>query len=159
VGNHRGILQHGYATGAVEGNSSVGGMVGSASSGSSTQNCYASGQINGTSNVGGIMGRSDDSTLSHCVALNSSITGTIRVGRVVGENSGLLSDNHAFEGIAGRTWNNKGLHAIDGADSSANLLKNDFPLPGVFRVGPWTYQQGSLPGLFGKTVAMPGHIP
>jgi len=164
---------------------SVGGVVGSSYRGT-VQNCYATGRVSATGSsldgspgclhcrgisqfadcdyscrnvnrVGGLVGRGG--FVENSMALNPSVTTSLgtQIGRVVG--LGTLSNNAAFSGMTGHAWANIGPDKLDGASKTAAQLQTESGFPKELRSGPWTYEPGRLPGLFGKTVAMPNHIP
>jgi hypothetical protein len=54
-GSYEGVITSCYAAGAVDGNDSVGGLVGWCFGGAVTK-CYSAGLVNGTTNVGGLVG-------------------------------------------------------------------------------------------------------
>ena len=56
VGSNLGSIINSYASGAVSGNSYVGGLVGYSESGANIINSYASGAVSGNSSVGGLVG-------------------------------------------------------------------------------------------------------
>ena len=112
----------------------------------------------------------ESSKVHNCMALNPSVAANIstHLERVVGHNDpycgvschyGTLSNNFAFAGMTGRTWANIGLDNLGGESKTAAQLQTERGFPEELRSGPWTYEPGKLPGLLGKTVAMPSHIP
>ena len=85
-----------FATGAVSGGGSVGGLVGHNNTTSTISNCYAMGSVSGTSNnVGGLIGRNAGSTVT-----NSYSTGTAYslgcYGGIFGSNEGGASISNSF---------------------------------------------------------------
>ena len=89
-----------YATGDIvteTSNSNVGGLVGYNSV--PIAYCYATGNISGTegTSFGGLAGV-NFSSIRNCVAANNTVSGGIsNINRVVGKNSGVLSNNYAYE--------------------------------------------------------------
>jgi hypothetical protein len=74
VGINYGTVQNCYATGDVSGEVCVGGVVGSVVSNCTVRNCYATGDVIGTiSIVGGVVGGGGNSTIQNSVALNRSV--------------------------------------------------------------------------------------
>jgi len=163
LGLNDGQVHNGYATGSVKGTSwYVGGLVGM--SYGQVHNGYATGSVMGTWYVGGLVGYvsyiSNYSTVRNNVALNPQVSGFSNVGRVAGASySGMLENNFAFDGMlnssGGTFWSNTD---NNGTNISASQLQTASGFPSGFMASPWTYQPGSLPGLFGQTVAMPGHL-
>ncbi len=155
-----GMVQNCYTTGSVSGGQYIGGVAGYVEDGT-VQYCYTTGSVSGWILVGGVVGYVADSAVSSagatvqlCFALNPMVSAANLVGRVAGSNAdGTLTNNYAFSGMTGG-GNSKTLTGLDGMDISAEGLQ----ALGGFTTAPWTYQHGSLPGLFGKTVEMPAHI-
>ncbi len=143
----------------------VGGVAGSVNGGSTVENCYSTDSINSTSTgsvyVAGVVGYVSGSTVKNCAALNTSISGSynaflVRVGGCSNKLSSTFSDNIAFNGVSCTITSSD----IDynGTDKTADELQSAGGFPSAFTTDPWTYVPGKLPGLFGKTVAMPVHI-
>jgi len=176
-------LKNSYSSVVVSGTgSSTGGLVGDITS-SDVASCYSIGTVSISSgqNFGGVAGYFGGAgSLTNSVALNLEVKGTSWPigGRLVGGISivtsntpegmvrrpeGTLSNNAAYVGMINKdgntAWENKGEHDLDSEDISAAEIRADGTLGGRFTsAGGWTTQNGSLPGLFGRTVAMPGHI-
>ncbi|MBN1123526.1 MAG: hypothetical protein JXA82_00865 [Sedimentisphaerales bacterium] len=75
-----------YATGAVTGNSYVGGLCGYNGYDSGTiRQCYATGTVTGNSSVGGLCGVNGYGKISQCYA-TGAVTGNSNVGGLCGEN-------------------------------------------------------------------------
>ena len=120
-----GSITNCYVTGAVSGNSSVGGVAGRIWGGNIT-NCYAAGTVSGNSAVGGVVGSIiPGNSVSNCAALNPSITRTGsgtntyfgRVAGYVGEN--ILNNNAALEdmqALGGITFGEGAHDNFDGED-------------------------------------------
>jgi len=153
-----------YTTCTVAGSSSnVGGIAGFVNSDCTVSHCYATGAISGTNYCGGITGYIGG-TVINCVALNPGITRTgsgtgTSFGRVAGNSTGTLGYNAAWIDMT----TNSGADFSDGTgnglgvgltvvNQTASWTALDFVSP------PWTVQNGSLPGLFGNTVAIPSYI-
>lgn len=117
TGSNAGAITDCYATTEVAGtaNASIGGISGSNTG--TIQNSYAIGKIaetDASNKAGGISGTNTE-TIKNCLALNKEgISGTTGQGRITGENSGILTNNHAYPLIPG-TWANEGIGQIDGA--------------------------------------------
>jgi uncharacterized membrane protein (UPF0136 family) len=171
-------LSNCYSTGTInasvsasQSNAYAGGIVGCMSNNNSLSNCYATGTVNASSAstvacTGGIAGYiSANDSLSNCAALNPdlSCSGPVSTfGRITGGGT-ILTNNIAFDKMINpaddTTWNNKGATQSDGEDISKNDINADSTLGGRFTVANgWSTQNGKLPGLFGNTVNMPGHL-
>ena len=86
-----GIVRNCYSTGAVTGNSVVGGLVGSNSCGSGTRrgivrNCYSTCLVKGNDRVGGLAGHSYWGYVTYCYS-TGVVSGNSGVGGLVGENN------------------------------------------------------------------------
>ena len=99
-----GNLSNCYATGAVAGDNTVGGLCGSISYESTISDCYASGQVvaldlsdYGSSNTGGLCGYSYTSTIINCYA-TGSVNGADEYGREE-RLGGLCGYNHVGSAI------------------------------------------------------------
>jgi len=164
MGSSGAVVQNSYATGNVSGKNSVGGLVGNNHLGT-VQTCYATGSVTSSehySSAGGLVGYNYEGTVQNSMALGFRVSGTISVGRVVGINvRGTLVDNFAFAGMlngAGNThWEYTVANAIGGEGRTASELKTRGGFPAALSSPPWTYEEGSLPGL-GHTVPMTDYI-
>ena len=153
-----------YVTGDVSGTSGyAGGLVGYlyGTRPANIENCYATGVvISDLGAVGGIVGGSEGNfaTVKDCAALNASVVGSL-AGRILGDtDSGTptLSNNVAWDGMAGSFSGPYAVNARDGADIAAAAIRANGTIGGRFpNVGGWTTANGKLPGLFGNTVDMP----
>ncbi len=85
VGYNKGTAR-GYATGAVTGNHYVGGLVGYNSNATATG--YATGSVSGSNNVGGLVGYNEGTVRGYATG---SVSGTIWVGGLMGYNSGKVT--------------------------------------------------------------------
>jgi hypothetical protein len=130
-------------------------------------NCYSTGMVSGNREVGGVVGDiNTGSQVVNSAALNPSVTITIQHrGRVAGYTDGArpaFSNNIAYDRMTNDNgnaeWINKGGAAKDGVDITVNEIKADGTINGLFVDSVWTTQNGYLPGLFGKLVAMPEHL-
>lgn len=157
-------VQNCYSRGNVTGRRYTGGVAGGVDSGK-VQNCYSIGSVSSTDSegyIGGMLGYLGSGTLKNCVALNPSINaGIYNFGRLVGRvNGGTLSNNYAHSRMPG-TWENKGLHAKDGADITLEALfgGNFWTVAGnwdgaAWDSDTWTFMDNKLPvlqGLSGQT--------
>ncbi len=166
------IIQDCYATGNVNAGSttggSAGGVVGNVYDGANTvRNCYSTGAVSSKNYVGGVAGTVEYGShiVQNCAALNPSISSAgTSIGRVAGykASDSTLADNAAFDWIlnksGGQLSTASDATGIHGASRTADQLQLVTNLPGDFGSDPWTYADGSLPGLFGETVPMPAHI-
>jgi len=159
----------------VEYESYAGGVIGYAVSRCNISNCYSTGTISACNSnlslIGGIIGMAKlnyNYKVSNCVALNPILISTTLYsyfGRVAGlsETNGSLENNIAFIDMLNLdgnvVWENKGLDQIDGEDISFETIYADGSLGGRFTSeNGWTVVNGKLPGLFGKSVNLPGHL-
>ena len=155
-----------YSAGEINGESDVGGIAGWVDEGT-ISNCYATGAVSGDNNAGGVAGSiSTDSNVSNCAALNPSVTRTsvsyTNFGRIAGDVNGSLTNNVAFSGMSDNGEGlfgtgsdiNKDGEGITKAQIAVDITFGDRFIP----AGGWTTAPGALPGLFGKTVAMPEHL-
>jgi len=179
-GNNAGCgssVANSYATGAVSGKEHVGGLAGMVVSGEVSYS-FSTGAVTGIDFVGGLIGTLNFNTVkgnvvtasvAHSAALNPTVNGRGgNAGRVVGNadlNSSniTLSDNVAYDGLTNRTgsadWPARSADAKDGEDITAEEISLDASLGSRFKNGNvWKVEDGSLPGLTGKPVAMPAHI-
>ena len=139
-------------------NDYVGGLVGS--TGGSVFRSYATGEVNGKNYVGGLVGYGSGS-VDYNMALNPRVRGTSNVGRVAGSGgANSFRYNYAFSDMKGGIGNWRYLthNGIDGEGRSRIQLQTSAGFILSFLDTPWTYQPGSLPGLFGQTVNMPDHL-
>ena len=164
VGDSGYVVQNCYTTADVSGIYFAGGVAGSLYG--TMQGCFSTGSISGEA-VGGMAGYMNAGTVEDCAALNHkivSINGSGYAGRVVGlkVKEAQFSLNLGFEwildGSGGQLSSVDDPEGIQGANISADALQQVANLPAVFQSDPWTCADGSLPGLFGKTVEMPDHI-
>jgi len=118
-------IEDSYATGAVSGRWSIGGLAGYSFQGT-IDNCYAAGNVSGEEGVAGLAGEISLSTISNSFALNALITrsaGTdTHFGRIIGwESSNTLLNNHARDdmGFSGIDYTPvSAANGRDGADIS-----------------------------------------
>ena len=101
VGENSGMVQNCYVTGNVTGNYNVGGLIGINDYGS-VQNCFATGNVSGNRYVGGLVGSN-----YHGKVLNCSASGT-SYGRVIPNSSGIGTDTGG-DSTSGLIGYNKGI--------------------------------------------------
>ncbi|MCL2066294.1 MAG: hypothetical protein FWG99_02365 [Treponema sp.] len=120
VGENKGTVEKSYATGKVEGNNDVGGVVGLNdvegldTSVGTVQNCYSTGDVNGEDNVGGVVGRNQNGSIVEKCYSTGDVNGEDNVGGVVGQNqngsnvencysTGYINGTRSIGGVVG--WN------------------------------------------------------
>jgi len=172
-GMYAGTIANSYSAGTVvgpfaNGNQWVaGGVAGRVEANSTVINCYSTSTVIGMNMVGGVAGGVGyNSKIINSAALNSEVSGrTEKVGRVAGSlyHQSTISNSVAFIGIknnAGNTaWTNLGTNGLDGADITACEINTNGTIAELFiDADIWTTKNGDLPGLFGKTAAMPEHL-
>ena len=91
VGANDDTIQTSYATGSVEGEDQVGGLVGENSG--PVEDSYATGSVEGVRDVGGLAGDNED-TVTESYA-TGSVLGENFVGGLVGDNDGTVTDSYA----------------------------------------------------------------
>ena len=98
--NDNGIISQSYATGSVTGAYNVGGLVGW-NNGTISQS-YATGAVSGIGNVGGLVGVNDNGTISQSYATGAVTGGAYSVGGLVGVNdNGIISQSYATGAVSG----------------------------------------------------------
>ena len=108
-----GTITNSYATGAVEGTGSVGGLVGWHENGT-IRNSYAMSAVTGYGQVGGLVGYSQFSRITNSYA-TGAVKGSYNVGGLVGySNQGTITNSYAtgavkgidrVGGLVGANWN------------------------------------------------------
>jgi hypothetical protein len=122
VGTNNHTIIDCYAVGDVSGTSYIGGFAGVNKEGNLIY-CYAAGDITATGDfVGGLVGE-NEGTLINCVAANSTVAGGVsNVNRIAGENTGILSQNYAYEDmVINQNGGNAGMNA-----TMADLMSFNF---------------------------------
>ena len=125
--------------------------------------CYATGVVEGSSSIGGIVGYIVPHSgvgvgkVEYCLALQSKVSGITRteVGRVVGFT--FKGQTNVFS-FAGMECNGSGTYTVDGSSKAFAQLQTASGFPSEFTKSPWTYSPGSLPGLFGQPAEMPSYL-
>jgi filamentous hemagglutinin family protein len=102
VGESYGAITDAYATGTVSGSLSVGGLAGGQYAGTITD-AYATGAVDGTLDVGGLVGTQDGGgTITDAYATGSALNGGADVGGLVGEQyAGSITDAYATGAVSG----------------------------------------------------------
>jgi filamentous hemagglutinin family protein len=98
VGLNYGTISHVYATSAVDGIESVGGLVGRNDFGTITKS-YATGAVSGNRYVGGLVGL-NNATISQAYA-TGAVSGSVDVGGLVGLNNATISQAYATGAVSG----------------------------------------------------------
>jgi hypothetical protein len=111
-----------YAAGSVSGkDNDVGGLVGYHVGPNSTiANCYTTNNVNGNISVGGLVGVSWDATIRNCVAANSNVISnenTADINRIAGYVFGNCYNNYALSAMEVR--NSGGIVSITGGSDKA----------------------------------------
>jgi hypothetical protein len=123
-----------YSTGDISGETYyTGGIAGFVDNYSTISNNYATGAVSGNLSAGGIGGLSSGSAILSCAAFNESITGSDNVNRVVGSyNTGTISNNYANSGmlVNGLTAIEVGEETVNGADIDDMTSTDLQPLAG-----------------------------
>ena len=121
VGDHRGKIDHSYATGSVNGNSEVGGLVGSVW-GSTIESSYATSSVTGTGNeVGGLVGGSFSSGVIVDSHATGNVAGNSQVGGLIGSNwSVTVRNSYASGSVTGTGYGVGGL--VGSVFSSATVV-------------------------------------
>ena len=136
--NFAGRIANSYATGSVDGEEAVGGLVGS-NAGRIT-NSYATGSVDGEGAVGGLVGWNwnNDKDLQPGSIINSYATGSVvgktHAGGLVGRNNGRIANSYAIGSVNGQ-WNVGGLV---GRNSYSGRIANSYatgPVDGSGNVG------------------------
>lgn len=107
VGNNVGIINNSYSTANINGNSSIGGLVGYNNLNSSISNSYATGSVNGDSNVGGLVGLHFSGSIQNSYSAGN-VEGNEHVGGLVGRKWGSGSE------ITNSYWNTQTSGQVNG---------------------------------------------
>jgi len=93
AGYNKGTIENCYVTGAIAGNSYVGGVSGNISMSSEVKNCYSTCDVTTGSNgtFGGIVGTNNGGAISYCYA-TGKVSGVGAGGGIVGENYGSVEN-------------------------------------------------------------------
>ena len=94
-----GTITDSYATGSVEGDERVGGLVGY--NGVTITDSYATGSVEGDDQVGGLVGN-NDAPITDSYA-TGSVEGDSRVGGLVGRQRGTIETSYAVASVTGNT--------------------------------------------------------
>ncbi|MCT7520348.1 beta strand repeat-containing protein, partial [Aliarcobacter cryaerophilus] len=101
VGYNDGTISNSYATGSVNGDYSIGGLVG-INEGGRISNSYASGTVGGDSYVGGLVGI-NSGTITNSYASGNVIAQYNPVGGLVGYNDGTISNSYTSGNVTGQS--------------------------------------------------------
>jgi hypothetical protein len=115
-------MENSYATGNVDGDDNVGGLVGSMT-GSSMENSYATGDVNGDENVGGLAGSMTGSGRATATYATGAVTGRNYVGGLVGRITG--SNNTIASGfVDGAVTGTNDANAVVGGGASVSITNS-----------------------------------
>ena len=134
VGENDGSITNSFATGSVLGAGiDVGGLVGENETGGMITNCYATGNVDGNDDVGGLVGDNLFTTFGFGIITNSYATGSVKgnnaVGGLVAFNPGTVNNSYWLSGSASR-----GGRGVDAdAEKTAEELKSP-TAPGITTV-------------------------
>jgi len=106
VGHNNGKVHNSYATGNVEGNNTVGGLIGYNYYDGEVQNCYATGIVRGNNAVGGVVGYNYGGKVQNSYATGDVNTSGYAVGGVVGMNEfiGTVQNCYATGSVSGSSY-------------------------------------------------------
>lgn len=102
-------VDNNYATGNIEGITSIGGLVGGTAAGSNNTpklhitNSYATGNVTGEDSVGGLVGTTSTGKIVSNSYSSGTITGVTKVGGLVGNNGGIINNSYSTSNIIGDT--------------------------------------------------------
>ncbi len=96
-----GSITNCYATGAVMGYDSVGGLIGAAFDNTNITHSYASGSVNGQGSTGGLIGVANNTVVATVCYATGSVSGTDNVGGLIGGNGAWLTSCYATGAVTG----------------------------------------------------------
>ncbi|MCT7517397.1 GLUG motif-containing protein [Aliarcobacter cryaerophilus] len=101
-GGNKGTISNSYATGSVNGNSEVGGLVGV--NGGTISNSYATNSVDGKGDrVGGLVGANGNNGIITNSYATGSVSGNHQVGGLLGSNGGgIITNSYATGKVEGR---------------------------------------------------------
>ena len=103
-GNDNAHIENSYATGKVQGDEIIGGLVGDNNHGATIDRSYATGSVTGSNNVGGLVGNHYYDALIKNAYATGAVTGDKNVGGLVGENlSAKIENTYALGKVTGTT--------------------------------------------------------
>jgi len=103
IGDNKGAVTKTYATGAVVGDGSAGGLIGYNQSGAAkVQTSYSIGTVTGINQVGGLVGWNFSGTALPKL-FHRDVVGTTSVGGLVGENDATIMENYSTGAASGTT--------------------------------------------------------
>ena len=162
IGFSDGSIINSYATGAVTGDSFVGGLVGLNDDDGSVTNSYATGAVTGSSGVGGLVGWSFRGGVTNSYAMGA-VTGNSEVGGLVGDNEGSVTNSYAMGAVTGNSevgglvgdnegsvTNSYAMGAVTGNSTVGGLVgSNDGGITNSYAMGAITGNSG-IGGLVGS---------
>ncbi len=132
-GNNEGTVSNCYATGIVDGNNAIGGLVGVNFVRGTISNCYAIGAVSGNENVGGLVGQNHYATTSDCYA-TVVVDGNNYIGGLVGINTTSMISNCYATGAFSGNENIGGLAGVNAFGAFSNCYSAGF-VSGITKVG------------------------
>lgn len=142
-----GVLSDSYATGAVSGTSSVGGLIGLNDWGAKVENSYATGNVTGTGNaIGGLVGYNYGHYIKNSHA-TGNVTGNNQLGGLVGKTDAFeswgveyvpyIENSYATGSVIGNTSTSRYIGGLVGefsetySNESTALIKNSYHTTGT----------------------------
>jgi len=121
-----------------------GGLVGYMNSGSTVTNCHADGisVSNGYQQIGGLVGQNDGGTIKNSYSAVNQVTGYIYVGGLVGENEGLITDCYSTGKVTGTGWAAGGLAGYNKGGKIKRSYAASPQVQGVYSVGGFVGYSG-----------------
>jgi len=117
----------------VNGEKSVGGLVGDLSNGSKLSDCYATGDVNGDSTfggVGGLVGNSADAEISTSYSVGTVVDSGSTPGGLIGRTSGTVTDSYWDIEASGVSSSDGGTglttSEMQGSSAQSNMTGFDF---------------------------------
>lgn len=136
VGWNEGVVEGSYATGIVEGDAEVGGLVGSNRAHTAIRDSYTTAVVSGEFNAGGLVGRNEgDISGSHATG---NVSGGDLTGGLTGVNAGTIVGSYATGNVSG----SQRMGGLVGGNSGANSGRG---IGGVVR---GSYAEGAVSGAY-----------
>ena len=151
VGWSEGIVVNSYATGAVEGGNTVGGLVGW-NSGGTVVNSYAMVDITGYRYAGGLVGRNTrDGIITNSHAAGSVMGRSDYMGGLVGSNESIITNSYATGAVEGDSFSGGlvGLNTRDGIVANSyttSAVEGDYGLGGLVGLNSGVVKNGYATG-------------
>ncbi|MET3120426.1 filamentous hemagglutinin family protein [Oxalobacteraceae bacterium GrIS 2.11] len=138
------------SSGNVEGNTSVGGLVGQ-NDGTITLNSHASGTVTGLSTVGGLVGQ-NNGTINQNSYASGMVNGVSTVGGLVGQNNGTIDSSYATGAVTSSGAQVTGLDSNAGGlvgSNSNNLTASNGIINNSYATGAVVADSNKVGGLIG----------